>query len=239
MKNPPQPVTEQVGANVAAGPSPAHWKSALRLERPLRGALGLVLALALCAGLTGCFGFLKPAQATAQHFLLTPVPQTAQVPKGAGSLAVGVGQVKLPAYLFNTSLAIRKGTNEVDYLPMAIWAERLDTGFQRVLAADLATLLPTDSIYLSAWQKDDVAAEVYVGIEQFDVDAGGQGVLVARWRVVSPGGEKVLKTGRLCLKRQGPLAEAGAVGVVETLSQLVADLSRQLAQVLREEFLRR
>ena len=111
------------------------------------------------------------------------------------SLAVGLGQVKLPAYLFNTSLAVRKGTNEIDYLPSALWAERLDTGFQRVLAADLAIVLPTDRIQLSAWQKDDVVAEVYVTIEQFDVDASGRGVLVAQWRVLSPGGEKILKAG--------------------------------------------
>ena len=79
--------------------------------------------------------------------------------------------MKLAAYLFNTSLAVRKGTNEIDYLPSALWAERLDTGLQRVLAANLATLLPTDQIRLSAWRSEDVSVEVYVAIERFDVDA--------------------------------------------------------------------
>ncbi len=121
---------------------------------------------------------------------------------------MGVGQVKLPAYLFDTSLAVRKGTNEIDYLPSALWAERLDTGFQRVLAANLATLLPTDQIRLSAWRSEDVAAEVYVTIEQFDVDATGRGVLVAWWRILSPGGEKTLKAGESRLARQGPSPDA-------------------------------
>ena len=147
---------------------------------------------------------------------------------------MGLGQVKLPAYLFNTSLAVRKGTNEIDYLPSALWAERLDTGFQRVLAANLAIVLPTDHIQLSAWQKDDVAAEVYVTIEQFDVDASGRGVLVAQWRVLSPGGEKILKAGGSRLTHQGPTPDAGASGAVATLSELVADFSRQLAQALKE-----
>ena len=147
---------------------------------------------------------------------------------------MGVGQVKLPAYLFDTSLAVRKGTNEIEYLPSALWAERLDTGFQRVLAANLATLLPTDQIRLSAWQSEDVAAEVYVTIEQFDVDASGRGVLVAWWRILSPGGEKTLKAGESRLARQGPPPDADPSGAVATLSELVADLSRQLAQALKE-----
>lgn len=193
----------------------------------------LLVCLSICAGLTSC-GFLKPAKPTARQYLLTPLPATGQNSAGANSLAVGVGQVKLPAYLFNTSLAIRKGTNEIEYLESAFWAERLDTAFQRVLAENLSVLLPTDHIRLSAWQKDDVAAEVYVAIEQFDADDSGRGVLLARWRILSPGGDKILKTGTGRFSRQGPALEAGASGVVATMSELVADLSQQLAQGLKE-----
>lgn len=187
-------------------------------------------SIILLAGLTSC-SFLKPAKSTAHYYVLTPVAATQS---GSGSLAVGLGQVKLPAYLFNTSLAVRQGTNEVEYLDSAFWAERLDAGFQRVLSADLAAALPTDQIRLSAWQRDDVAVEVYVTIEQFDVEADGQGVLVAQWRILSPGGEKILKAGGTRLVRKGPAPDAGASGAVATLSELVADLSRQLAQALKE-----
>ena len=165
----------------------------------------LLCAITLGAGLTGC-SFLKPAKSTARYFVLTPLPAGDSATAASGSLAVGVGPVKLPAYLFNTSLAIRKGTNEIDYLPSALWAERLDTGFQRVLAANLAIVLPTGQVRLSAWKSEEVAAEAYVAIEQFDVDTAGRGVLVARWRILSPGGDKVLKVGTSRLSRQGPLA---------------------------------
>ena len=193
----------------------------------------LLVSMTLCAGLTGC-SFLKPAKPTARHFVLTPMPPTGLAPAASNSLAVGLGPVKLPAYLFDTSLAVRKGTNEIEYLPSALWAERLDTGFQRVLAANLAIVLPTDRIHLSAWQKDAVAAEVHVTIEQFDVDATGRGLLVARWRILSPGGEKMLKAGSSRLSRQGSPPDAGTSGAVATLSELVADFSRQLAKALGE-----
>ena len=204
-------------------------------ETGLLRSAGLLLPLALCVLLAGC-SFLKPVKPTARHFILTPVPaaeSTAPVP-ATHALAVGVGQVNLPAYLFNTALVVRKGTNEVEYIPSAFWAERLDKGFQRVLATDLGILLPTDRVHLSSWQREDVAVEVYVAVEQFDVDSSGRGVLVSQWRILSPGGEKVLKSGRSRLSRQGPPPEAGTAGAIGTLSELVADLSRQLARELLE-----
>ena len=196
--------------------------------------VGLLLVLAPCVGLTGC-GVFKPAHDTARHFDLTPLAAAEHETAPPGAMAVGVGQVKLPAYLFDLSLAVRKGTNQIDYLPTVLWAERLDTGIQRVLAANLATLLPTDQIRLSAWRSDEVAAEVFVTIQQFDVDSSGRAVLVAWWRILSPGGEKTLKAGETRLARQGPAPDTSPSGAIATLSDLLADLSRQLAQALKEK----
>jgi uncharacterized lipoprotein YmbA len=193
----------------------------------------LSFAVAFGAGLTGC-SILKPTESTARYFVLKPMPATAPVPVASNSMAVGLGQVKLPAHLLNTSLAVSKGTNEIEYLPSAFWAERLDTGFQRVLAVDLAAVLPAEQVRLSSWQSEDVAAEVQLTVEQFDVDAKGQGVLIAQWRILSPGGEKLLKAGATRLSRQGPSPGTNPSGAVTTLSELVTDLSRQLAQSLRE-----
>jgi len=200
------------------------------LRSRARTFLTSLCPIMLSVVLAGCT-FLKPAQSTAHYYVLTPVAATQS---GPGSFAVGLGQVKLPAYLFNTSLAVRKDTNEVEYLDSAIWAERLDAGFQRVLAADLATVLPTDQIRMSAWQRNDIAMEVYVTVERFDVDVAGQGVLIAQWRILSPGGEKILKAGGSRIACAGPPPGAGASGAVATLSELVADFSRQLAQALKE-----
>ena len=206
---------------------------------PLRHGLSsrllarLLLALGLSVGLTGCFGFLKPAKSNARHFVLTPLPPP---PSGAapGKLAVGLGQVKVPSYLFNSSLAIRRGTNEVDYSAPSFWAERLDTGLQRVLAADLAVLLPSDQIRLSAWETADVALEVYVTVDRFDVDAKGEGNLVAWWRIMSPGGTRILKAGESRLSRPGPAPDTDPSGAVATLSALAADLSRQLVDAIHQ-----
>jgi uncharacterized lipoprotein YmbA len=211
-------------------------RSGARLGRLLQvsGSARLLLALAACAGLTGCFGFLKPAKPTARHFVLTSLPTSEAAGAPGGGVAVGIGPVKLASYLFSTSFAVRKGANEIEHLPAAFWGERLDSGLQRVLAANLAALIPTDQIRLSAWQIEDVSAEVYVAIERFEVDASGQGEIAAWWRILSPGGEKTLKAGECRRTRQGPAPDADPAGAVATLSELAADLSRQVAQAVKE-----
>jgi uncharacterized protein len=194
----------------------------------------LLMTLVTCCCLTGCFDFLKPAPDTTRHFVLTPLHtlETANVAPGAPG--VGVGHMKIPAYLLEASLAERKGANEIDYSRRALWAERLDNGIPRVLAANLSSLLPTDQIRLPVWRSEDVRAEIYVTIEQFDVTPAGQGVLIARWRILASSSGKTLRTGDSSLSRPGPSPEANPAGAVATLSELLVDLSRQLAHALQE-----
>ena len=196
----------------------------------------LHLLLAAVGGLllTGCLN-LKPVQSTTRHFVLSSIPAApaASALAGGPHLAVGVGQVKLPGYLFRTSMAVRKSPTEVSYLENAAWAERLDTGCQRVLAANLAALLPTDNIHLSAWRPQEVACEVQVVLDQFDVGTDGGAVLVARWRVLSPGGVITLKAGDSHLSKQGSAPASSPQAAAATLSDLLADLSRELASAIK------
>ncbi len=199
---------------------------------------GLLLAVALVIISSGCLGFLKPAPSTARHFVLMPLTATNGTAPNPGGLGIGVGRVKVPPYLFDTSLAVRKSTNEIEYLSSVLWAERLEHGFQRALAANLSALIPAGQVRLSAWRSEEVSAELYVTIQQFDVDRGGYGVLVAWWRILAPGGEKTLKSGEARLARPGPPPSADPSGAVATLSDLIADFSRQLAQSIKEEMAR-
>ena len=193
----------------------------------------LIAAVAAIA-LSGCLG-LKPARPSSRYFVLTSMPAAAPPTASTNTpdKSIGVGLVKLPDYLFKDTMAVRKGANEVRYLLTTLWAERLGNGFQRVLAADLATAVPCQ-VRFSAWRSQDVAASVYVAIDQFDVDEKGRGVLVAWWRVLSPNGEKVLRSGEFRATRDGPSAPVDPDGAVATLSGLVSDLAGEIAQALRE-----
>ena len=190
--------------------------------------LRFLAAAALCVTATGCF---SPHTVATRHFILTPAPVTAAATTG---IRVGVGVVKMPNYLLGNSLAVRTNAGEFVYLEGALWAERLDNGFVRVLAADLSAKIPTDQVRLGAWRPDDVAVEVYVTVAQFDVDEAGTGTLVAWWRITAPGGAKVLKSGEARLTKAGKAPATDSQNIVTTLSDLTATFSQTLAEAVRE-----
>ena len=146
-------------------------------------------------------------------------------------MTVGVGQVKLPGYLAKNSLAVRKGGNEIEYLEQALWAERLEQGFQSVLTADLSMRLPNKQVRPSAGRNADESIEVHVTVQEFDTQAEGKVSLAAWWRVLSSKG-KIIKAGPFRASRPGPRPEADPQGATATMSRLVADLSDVVARAI-------
>jgi uncharacterized lipoprotein YmbA len=182
--------------------------------------------------LTGCL--FKPATVSTRHFILTPIPTNQPAQVATEQLSVGIGFVKMPSYLLRNSIAIRNGANEIEYFDDARWGERLDQCFQRTLAANLSRLLPSDSIYLSDWGRGQVMARVFIDVQQFDVDTGGQGTLIAQWHITAPDSGTRLKSGHARLDRTGASPRGKPEVVATTLSDLTAEFSRELAQSIRE-----
>jgi hypothetical protein len=81
--------------------------------------------------------------------------------------------------------------------------------------------------------RQEVDVEVFVTVEQFDVDQQGRGVLLAWWRLLSPGHEKELKAGQFHAVHSGPAPESDPQGAAATMSELAADLSREIAQAVK------
>jgi uncharacterized lipoprotein YmbA len=197
--------------------------------------LFVLLLLSGAACFSGCLN-LKPAAPAPRYFVLSAVPEEGEISRRTGSealQAVGVGPVKLPGYLARKSLAIRKGANEIEYLQSAHWAENLEQGFGRVFAADLAARLLGKQIR-RAWRSDEVALEIHITVERFDVDAAGQGALVAGYRILARGKGQVLKAEQFRAGRPGPRPESDPKGATATLSSLVDDLCGELAKVVEK-----
>ena len=194
----------------------------------------LLAALALSGlALTGCFN-LKRVTDPARFYVLSAMPAA---PPGTlasnGDLAVGIGRVDIPAYLFDSRIALRKGATEIKYFEYHRWAERLDKGLQRVLGANLSSLLSSNRVVLSAWQRGEVSAEVYLSVQRFECDEEGRVVLEAGWRIAAPGGQETLRTGSSRISRQGPALPGNPEGAVGELSQALADLSREIAATVQ------
>ena len=182
--------------------------------------------------LTGCLT--RSVTVLPRHFILSPISTNEPVPAATRHLSVAIGLVKMPSYLLRRSMAVRNGANEIDYFEDALWGERLDQCFQRTLAANLSQLLPSDSVYLADWRGDQVRARVFVSVEQFDVDTRGQGTLIAQWRITVSDNDSPLKSGHARLTQTGASPRGNPEVIATTLSDLVAEFSRELAEPIRE-----
>ena len=182
--------------------------------------------------LGGCV--IKPARVPTRHFVLAPIPAPEQGSTTAQPLGVEVGFVKMPSYLLRDSMVVRKSADEVEYLETALWAERLDHSFRQTLAQNLSMLLASDQACLSASERDRLVVRVSVNVEQFDVDTEGRGTLLAAWRLTAVGADKPMKIGQAHLTRPGPSPRGKPEAIATTLSALLEEFSRDLAQALRE-----
>jgi len=80
----------------------------------------------VCVMLSGCM--FKRVTASARYFSLASISTNepnAAAPLGTENL-VGIGFIKMPSYLLRNSIAVRNGSNEIEYLENALWSERLD-----------------------------------------------------------------------------------------------------------------
>ncbi|HOY60833.1 MAG TPA: PqiC family protein [Verrucomicrobiota bacterium] len=212
-------------------------REAGRMPTFARRSISAVLNLALCLGLTGCSA-LKPVEVVERHFVLSPLPDDAPAPVGSGSargLAVGVGPLRVAAYLLRDAFVVRRGPHEIQYLESMRWAERVDRGVQRVFEANLGLLLPDAVIGSRPSRPGDVAVEVHIQLEQFDVDAAGNGVLEAAWRIIAHDREGAVRRGRSRHTVSGPQPFADPDGAVGTLSLLIGALSRDVAAAVLGE----
>jgi uncharacterized lipoprotein YmbA len=192
----------------------------------------VVVACAIGLCLTGC-KLLKPTANVPRSFVLTPIPSHPEsLQPGVTNVVIGIRPVKMAGYLSTKGFAMRRGSNEIVYLEQVQWAERLDNALQRVIASNLGTLVPTDQVRLSLWGAESVSFQIDVNVERFDVDSQGQATLTAWWRVLASTGE-LIDSGRFVGERKGPSPEKSTEGAAASLSSLVGDFSKNLAEVIK------
>jgi uncharacterized lipoprotein YmbA len=199
-----------------------------------RAAFPILAAFAtLCAG---CVSLTRTPEA--RFFVLRSVaePPAAPAPGGERGL-VGVMPVRMPGHLDRPQLVTWAAPGELRIDEFLRWGEPLDAGFTRTLAENLATLLPEHFVARAPWRASAeprcrVAAELRV----FGLQPSAEVRLDGRWALLPARGEQPLARGIASLSR-GPLAR-GPAGVdpgaeVEAMSELVAELGREIAAAVR------
>jgi uncharacterized lipoprotein YmbA len=199
------------------------------MMRPHRHVFAALVLGALLIWLAGCAGSSAPARL----YVLTPGPEAAVAPQGAGpacSPALGMGPVRLPGLLDQSQIVTRRGVDEIDRAEFDRWAEPLADTVPRVLAENVAALWKTDRVAIFPWDPEQaVRYQIVVNVMRFDGAMGGDVVLDARWRILATDG-KELAANRSVLTQ--PTGGTGYPAAVAAMSRALAALSRKIAATL-------
>jgi uncharacterized lipoprotein YmbA len=202
----------------------------------MRTRLTASLALAaLVMATAGCVSLKRTPEA--RFFVLQPLvepPVGAQEPVAI----IGVEPVWLPDYLNRPQVVTWAGPNEMRTDEFVRWAEPLDEGITRTLAANLAALLPDHQIVLRPWPgRVQTRCRVQVALKSFGLQRDGTVRLESQYRLLPHDGALAYLMRRGSLS-EGPLPvpESGEPSPdpgVEAMSRLLETLSRQIADEIR------
>jgi uncharacterized lipoprotein YmbA len=196
--------------------------------RHLVFAVGLViLGTSLMVG--GC------ASQPSRFYLLSALPNTetaALATSGEQAATIGVGPVTLPRYLDRPQIITRTSPYEFKLAEFDRWAESLDTNFTRVLAENLALLIPTARVAVMPWPRaTTMDYQIIVDVTHFLSQVGGESLLIADWILFKGEGQQVLLTEKS--RVSAPAGGQDYAAMVAAMSQTVASLSREIATGIR------
>lgn len=192
--------------------------------------LSMVARAALLSGvlaLTGCAG-----SESVRYYVLSATPAG---PVGAAvrDIPVGVGPVEFPEYLDRPQIMTRTSQNELSMADFDRWAESLKDNTIRVLAENLATLLPSQRVVTYPWKRaTPVDYQVTVQVSRFDRLEQGESVLAVRWRVLDgDGGELLSRTSTYRETPSGPDYPATVAAMNRNLEAFSRDVALRIGSL--------
>jgi uncharacterized lipoprotein YmbA len=187
------------------------------------------LLSALLLPLTACIGGKTPPP---NFYMLEPIEaieregsaRTVQKP------VVFLKSVRIPHYVDRPQIVTATGKNTYRLSEFHRWAESLDDNISRVLAQNLAILVPAE-VNSSALptQSEPTNFQVSVNILEFHTDPNGQAGLTAQWRITRGGDMLAFRQATY----RAPASASDYHVIVEALNECLDRMSRDLAYALR------
>jgi uncharacterized lipoprotein YmbA len=189
--------------------------------------------LLILLSLAACPSF-SPTPDRTRYFALTSQAETDGTAKNPAldEIWLGVGPIRIPGYLDREELVVRVAQNRFDVAQNDRWIEPLEESLSRVLAQNLYALLGSERIVRYPWPNNRrITHQVEVEIFRFEPTADGEAQLSARWAVLDTAGKQVLTGKSSFFKR--PIKGQSREAAVDAMSELLADLSREVADAVR------
>jgi uncharacterized lipoprotein YmbA len=192
-----------------------------------------IVGLALALG--GCTTF-SALPDPSRFFTLSPLSQgdeSMEKRTQAPTISLGIGPVSLPGYLDRQEIVTRIAQNQVRLSEYDRWAEPLEEGVGRVVSQNLATILRAERITSYPWPVDRKPLyQVELEVLRFEANSAQEAQLAARWTVRNTGKKDAVLYRDTRLSR--PARERSTAAAVAALSEVLAELSHQIAATIRD-----
>ncbi len=186
-----------------------------------------VIVLAVTILLAGCLGG-GSANVSYYSLLTSQQLKVGQVVASLPEVELGIGPVTVPDSLKRSQIATRQHGNQYTFDEFNRWAGTLEKDLSYVLGENLGQALGVNKIGFFPWLSYfQPTYRVMVDVTRLDGALNGEAVLGAQWVVADSSGKKVLAGGRSEYRQ--PLAEETYTALIAAESQLVAQLSHEIA----------
>jgi uncharacterized protein len=193
----------------------------------------LIVCLVL---LGGCLG--KGTQKPTEFYLLQPLNSSMEdqgEASGEGTV-LAIGPVRVREYLNRPQIVTRTSTNEIKIHDFHYWGEPLSSNFTSILAQNLSVLLSTDRILIFPYrskQELPVDYQVVVDVIRFDGEPGVEATLITQYYILAfdENERKQIVTRQPSFSK--PLTDKSFDTLVATMSELVGDFSREIAEKIK------
>jgi uncharacterized lipoprotein YmbA len=171
--------------------------------------------------------------APTRFYLLSPM---AEPDRGASAthknrVAIALAPVDLPAYLNRPQIVTRQNGYQVKVDEFNRWAEPLEMQVSAILAENLSVLLGTEGVVITNRnQQADVDYHLSVQCIRFDGQPGKAALLDCRWHLGKGDGIAAAHPQRFSTVQ--PLEGSAYTDLVEALSRMLANLSREIARAI-------
>lgn len=199
-------------------------------------APGCLLMMALLVG--GCLKLGEGRGEATRYYTLSATPQE-RLPAFADeteTLVLGIGPLRLAAYLDRPQIVIRTSAHQLHLAETAHWAEPLADNLLRTLAANLVDLTGGAQVIVFPWRAaQSPTHQITLQVEQFDSGPDDQAHLRVFWtlRTQKGGHPEVSRLSTYSVLLSGNDPEQRVAALSEVLAAFTVDLAQALAEMRR------
>lgn len=162
-----------------------------------------------------------------RFYVLTPQPAS-PINSKASNLVVGVGPVRLVAYLERPQIVARDSSNQLKVEEFDRWGGALEGNITWVMAENLSYVLGSDAVVTFPWERAVMPDyQVAIDIRRFDPANDNLLHLSAQWRILGDDGRALYAIAKSELSE--PMENSSFAAQVAAQSRALARLSAVIA----------